>query len=313
MGQAARNRTRGKRRALRSSPASCDTNGVPSEWFECTVEVANEHSDAVANFLIDNGAPGLQSHERDGSVEIVAYFSTQPPVEALRRFCASIGCPLRDNGGSIRVRQVPHEDWAENWKLHFQPQAVGTRLYICPPWNCVAPAGRVSIVIDPGMAFGTGQHATTRSCLLLLERAMDDCAMTRALDVGTGSGVLAIALAKLGLSEVWAIDTDASACTSAEANAIRNGVEACVHIRSSLDKVSGAFDLVTANLFANLLEEMALRFVGLLRPGGVFICSGFLNADERRVRRTYEARGLRLVRRHEEQSWVTLTLQRPTP
>jgi ribosomal protein L11 methyltransferase len=286
---------------------------VPSKWFECTVEVANEHSDAVANFLIDSGAPGLQSNERDGGVEIIAYFSRKPPVEALRRFCANIGCPLRDNSGSIRVRQVPHEDWAENWKLHFPPQAVGTRLYICPPWNCVAPTGRVSIILDPGMAFGTGQHATTRGCLLLLERAMNDRAMTRALDVGTGSGVLAIALAKLGLLEVWAIDTDASACTIAEANAVRNGVEACVHTRRRLDEVSGAFDLVTANLFANLLEDMAVRFVGLLRPGGVFICSGFLNADELRIRRTYEARGLRLVRRHEEQSWVTLTLQRSTP
>jgi ribosomal protein L11 methyltransferase len=286
---------------------------VPSKWFECTIEVANEHSDAVANFLIDNGAPGLQSDERDGGVALIAYFPRKPPVEALRRFCASIGCPLRDNSGSIRVRQVPHEDWAENWKLHFPPQAVGTRLYICPPWNCVAPAGHVSIVIDPGMAFGTGQHATTRGCLSLLERAVDERAVTRVLDVGTGSGVLAIALAKLGLLEVWAIDTDSNACAIAEANAVRNGVEACLHIRSSLDEVSGAFDLIVANLFANLLGEMAVRFVGLLQPGGVFICSGFLNTDEPRVRGTYEARGLRLVRRHEEQSWVTLTLQRSTP
>lgn len=298
---------------MRFSPASCDRNGVPSEWFECTVEVANEHGDAVANFLIDNGAPGLQVNARDGSVEIIAYFSRKPPVEALRRFCASIGCQLWDNSGSIRVRQIPHEDWAENWKLHFQPQAVGSRLYICPPWDCVAPTGRVAIVIDPGMAFGTGQHATTRGCLLLLESATGNHTMKRALDIGTGSGVLAIALAKLGLAEVWAIDTDTKACTIAEANAMCNGVAACVHIRSSLDEVSGAFDLVTANLFANLLEEMAMRFVGLLRAGGVFICSGFLNADELRIRSTYETCGLRLVRRHEEQSWVTLTLQRSTP
>jgi len=312
LGQAARS-AGDRRTALRSPPASCDRNGVPSAWFECTVEVANEHSDAVANFLIDNGAPGLQSNERDGGVELVAYFPTKPPVAALQRFCASIGCQLQDNRASVRVRRVPHEDWAENWKLHFPPQAVGTRLYICPPWDCVAPAGRVSIVINPGMAFGTGQHATTRSCLLLLERAMDNHAVRRAMDIGTGSGVLAIALAKLGLLEVWAIDTDANACTIAEANAVRNGVEALVHIRRSLDEVSGAFDLVTANLFANLLEEMAVRLVGFLRPGGVFICSGFLNDDELRIRRTYEARGLRLVCRHEEQLWVTLTLQRSTP
>ena len=285
---------------------------MPSQWFECTVEVANEHSDAVANFLIDNGAPGLQSNEREASVEIVAYFSKKPPVEALQRFCTSIGCSP-DSRAGIRVRQVPNEDWAENWKQHFQPQTVGMRLYVCPPWDCVAPAGRMSVVVDPGMAFGTGQHATTRGCLLLLERAMDDRTVKRALDVGTGSGVLAIALAKLGLCEVWAIDTDTNACTIAEANAMCNGVAAHVRIRSSLNAVGGAFDLVTANLYANLLEEMAPRFGGLLRPGGVFICSGFLNADELRIRSTYEACGLRPLRRHEEQSWVTLALQRSMP
>ena len=283
---------------------------MPSEWFECTIEVASEHGDAVANFLIDNGAPGLQSNEQAGSIEIIAYFPKEPPIEALQRYCASINCALRNKTGSIHVRRVPHEDWAENWKLHFQPQAVGRRLYVCPPWDCVAPAGRLAIVIDPGMAFGTGQHATTRGCLLLLEGAMEDRSMKRALDVGTGSGVLAIALAKLELPEVWAIDTDPNACTIAMANAVCNGVEAHVHIRSSLDEVPGAFDLVTANLFANLLEDMAARFVALLRPDGVLICSGFLNADELRVRSTYEARGLRLARRHEEQSWVTLALQR---
>jgi ribosomal protein L11 methyltransferase len=304
---------RGRRAALRCVAAPCDRKSVPSKWFECTVEVGNEHSDAVANFLIDNGAPGLQSTARHDGVEIIAYFSSKPPVRALRRFCISIGCRLGDNNGSIRVRQVPHEDWAENWKLHFQPQALGTRLYICPPWDCVAPAGRASIVIDPGMAFGTGQHASTRGCLLLLERATGDRAVRRALDIGTGSGVLAIALAKLGLLEVWAVDTDVGARMSAAANSARNGVEARVHIRSSVDEVCGAFDLVTANLFANLLEEMAVRVVALLRPGGVFICSGFLNADELRVRRAYEAHGLRLGRRHEEQAWVTLSLQRSTP
>ena len=289
----------------------CDRKDVRSEWFECTIDVPTEHTEIVANFLIDNGAPGVQSDERDGVVRLMAYFSDAPPVEALVRFCGDIGCPLRDPEG-IRVRQIAHEDWGENWKAHFQPQLVGARLFVCPPWDCAAPAGRVAIVIDPGMAFGTGQHASTRGCLLLLEGAIRDGDVTRGLDVGTGSGVLAIALAKLGLADVWAVDTDPVACAIAEANAAANAVEACVHIRPSLDQVSGTFDLLAANLFANLLEELAARLVGLLRPSGVLICAGFLVTDEDRVRSAYESRGLRLDRRHEEQSWVTVALRRPT-
>lgn len=281
-----------------------------SEWFECTIEVPARHSESVANFLIDNGAPGLQLDECAGVARLTAYFSAQPPLDALACFCSAIGCPLSDTE-SIRVRPVPNEDWGENWRAHFQPQTVGSRLFICPPWDCAAPVGRLAVVIDPGMAFGTGQHATTRGCLLLLEGAITSGMVTRALDVGTGSGILAIALAKLGLPDVWAVDTDATACAIAEANVATNAVTAPVHICLSLDDVSGTFDLVVANLFADLLEEMTPRLVALLRPGGVLICSGFLTADEHRVQRAYESRGLRLQRRHEEQSWVTLALHRP--
>lgn len=278
-------------------------------WFECTVDVPIEHGETVANFLIERGAPGLQSEEGKGIARLTAYYSAPPPLDALVRFCASVGCPLHDND-SIRVRRVPHEDWAENWKAHFHPQALGERLYICPPWDCVAPAGRLAVVIDPGMAFGTGHHASTRGCLLLLEHALGDQRMERGLDVGTGSGVLAIALVKLGLTDVWAIDIDADACAIAEANAAHNSVEARMHIRHSLDEVPGTFDVLCANLFAHLLQQMAPELTDLVRPGGVFICSGFLINDEHAVCRAYEARGFHLARRHEEESWVTLALQR---
>ena len=280
---------------------------MPTEWFECTIEIPAEHSEVVGNFLIENGAPGLQADDRDGLVRLTSYFSAEPPVDVLLRFCTNIGCPLSTSG--VAVRRLPDEDWAENWKLHFQPEAIGHRLYVCPPWNCTPPPGRVAVIIDPGMAFGTGQHATTRGCLLLLEAIVEQETVARALDIGTGSGVLAIALAKLGVAEVWALDIDARACAIAEENARCNGVDTHVKVRRNIDEVSGCFDLITANLFANLLDEMAVRFSELLRPAGVLICSGFLAADESRVRSAYEAQRLRVVRRHEEQSWVTLALQ----
>lgn len=282
-----------------------------TDWFECTVDVPLDHSEIIANFLIEAGAPGLQSEEEDGIAHLTAYYSAPPRLDALVRFCASVGCPLRATD-SIRVQRVPHENWAENWKAHFHAQLLGERLYICPPWDCVPPAGRVAVVINPGMAFGTGQHPTTRGCLLLLEHTVSNRPIARALDVGTGSGVLAIALAKLGVREVWAIDSDGSACAIAEANVASNGVAARVRIRHGLDEVTGRFDLLCANLFAPLLQELAPKLADLLRPRGVLICSGFFTSDEDTVSRAYKAWGLQLARRLEEESWVTLALQRTT-
>lgn len=282
-----------------------------NEWFESTIEVPAEYGDIVGNFLIENGAPGFQSEDCDGLVRLTAYFVGTPPVDELSRFCAAIGCPIARE--RIIVRTLPYENWAENWKLHFRPQAVGEQLYVCPPWDCTPPAGRVAIVIDPGMAFGTGQHATTRGCLLLIEAACREGSIGRALDVGTGSGVLAIALAKLGVTEVCAIDSDPAACAIAEANIRHNGVESAVSVCGGLSEISGSFDLIVANLFANLLEQMAAKFITFLRPGGVFVCSGFLTADEGRVRDVYAAVGVQVTSRYEEQSWVTLAMPRREP
>ena len=283
---------------------------MPAVWFEVTVEVSREFSEAVANFLVESGAPGIQCDERDSEVSLIAYFSVPPPLEDLRRFCADIGAPLSET--AIRTRETADEDWAQNWKLHFRPQCIGDRLYVCPPWDTTPPPGRVEIVIDPGMAFGTGQHASTRGCLTLLEWALASQHIGRALDLGTGSGVLAITLAKLGVREVWAIDTDPQALAIARGNAVHNGVEPHLHFASSVDRVRGPFDLIVANLFAKVLESLAQRLVGLLAARGIFICSGLLSGEEHRVRSDYEGCGLEVRKCYEEDGWVSLALQRTT-
>lgn len=283
---------------------------MPAVWFEVTVEVSRELSEAVANFLVESGAPGIQCDEHDSEVSLVAYFSVPPPLEDLRRFCAAIGAPLGET--AIRTRETPDEDWAQNWKLHFRPQCIGDRLYVCPPWDTTPPPGRVEIVIDPGMAFGTGQHASTRGCLTLLGWSLAAQHIGRALDLGTGSGVLAITLAKLGVREVWAIDTDPQALAIARGNALDNGVERGLHFVSSVDRVSGPFDLIVANLFAKVLEALAQRVVGLLAARGVFICSGLVSDEENGVRSGYEGCGLEVRKCYEEDGWVSLALQRTT-
>ncbi len=277
-------------------------------WFEVTVDVPHPHSEAVANFLIESGAPGLQMEEGDGTTSLIAYFATEPGLDGLRRLCRDLGCWSAD-GEALRVRQVAADDWAESWKLHFPPQLIGDTLYVCPPWNRTAPPGRIAVVIDPGMAFGTGHHATTRGCLTLLERAARTRAITRALDVGTGSGVLAIALAELG-AEVWAVDNDPIACGAAAANSARNGVTNRIHLTSDWGYIAGRFELVTANLFTQSLEEFAPEFRRFMPAcGGTVICSGILCEEEHRVRTAYEACGFRMSDRYVEAPWVTLAFR----
>jgi ribosomal protein L11 methyltransferase len=283
---------------------------VPKAWFEVSVEVPRSCSEAVANFLIENGSPGLQLEESNDTAVLTAYFTHAPVIDSLRQFSVAIGAAPSERVLQVRVRTIAEEDWADNWKRHFNPQCIGARLYVCPSWDCAPPAGRVAVIIDPGMAFGTGQHASTRGCLELLEHAVETQPVRRALDVGTGSGLLAIALAKLGVGEVWATDIDPAACAIATANAGLNGVRTQLHIASTFESTWGPFDLITANLFANILQELAPQLTRMLSPKGIVICSGLLVEDEQRVRTAYESLSCKLWERREEDSWVTLALRR---
>ncbi len=279
-------------------------------WIELTVEVPPDWGEPVANFLLENGAPGLQFQEQQDSTLFVAHFRQTAPVEALRRFCSQLTPALTSSRVDIQTRIVADEDWAENWKSHFQSQAVGERLSICPPWASGEPSpGRLRITIEPGMAFGTAQHASTRGCLELLERAIAGRHITRALDVGTGSGVLAIALAKLAVPEVWAVDTDPVACSVAQKNAALNGVAGSIRVRPGLADAQGTFDLVTANLYAAVLHELAPEFSRRLRRAGILICSGFLVTDETGIRNAYGA-DCNVLERRECESWVSLMFER---
>jgi ribosomal protein L11 methyltransferase len=223
---------------------------------------------------------------------------------------AAIESVSRHTIDSIRVRRVATADWARRWREGIEPLAVGERLWICPSWKAAPPPGRVVVVVDPGMAFGTGHHASTRGCLVSLEAAVRRSRVHRALDVGTGSGILAIALAKLGVTEVVAVDTDPLALAVASENFERNSVAAGVRPTSSLDEVEGPFDLVLANLFTNLLVNLAPRLTALLGSRGLLICSGFLADDGAAVEQAYAALGLARTAHYAEQGWVTLCLQK---
>lgn len=223
--------------------------------------------------------------------------------------------------GELAVRPVHEEDWAAAWKQHFPVMRVGGRLVIRPTWRRYrARPGDVVLALDPGMAFGTGLHPTTRLCLAGLESWADAGLMEGAhlLDVGTGSGILAIAAARLGAARVTATDVDPVAVDAALSNVRRNRVARSVAVsRGSLPEGASSFDLVAANLIASLLVEMAVGLAALLRrpahdgrAGGRLLASGIFIDREPEVRTAFAAAGLLMVERRQEGDWVALDLER---
>jgi ribosomal protein L11 methyltransferase len=219
--------------------------------------------------------------------------------------------------GELRTRLVHEADWATAWKAHFPVLRVGRRLVIRPTWRRHRPAdGDVVLALDPGMAFGTGLHPTTRLCLAALESLADGGALAtggardgraRVLDVGCGSGILGIAAARLGAGELLGVDPDPIAVESTAANARRNRVASRLRARQgSVPTGAGPWDVVLANLIASLLVRLAGDLRAELRPGGHLLASGIFidRADE--VAAAFEAAGLSVTGRLTEGDWVAL-------
>ena len=235
---------------------------------------------------------------------------------ALRRTLEQIKSYGLDVGaGRISVKKIQREDWAESWKRHFKAIEIGSALLIKPSWSRRVPKkGQAMVVLDPGLSFGTGQHPTTAFCLQQLaahnQKLKHRDAQGSFLDVGTGSGILAIAAAKLGYTPVDAFDFDAESVRIARENARKNGVSGKVNIRredvTKMPRSSNKkYDLVCANLISTLLMAERRRIVSRLEPGGVLVLAGILTTEFASVRETYEDCGLRFVARHAEKEWCS--------
>jgi len=217
--------------------------------------------------------------------------------------------------GELHVQRVHEDDWANAWKEHYHPITIG-HLLIKPSWRDVeVPEGTVVVEIDPGMAFGTGIHQTTRMCLAALERLVEPGMV--AIDQGTGSGILAVAAAKLGAREVWARDITEVATKAAAENAQRNGVLHHLHIHlvdhnatpdqqvfPSSDQP--AADLVVANIIASVIMRLAPAFAAASRPDALLIASGIIRERADEVADALGVAGYRVDERLSEDEWVTL-------
>jgi ribosomal protein L11 methyltransferase len=279
-----------------------------------TLEADPAEAEDVAAALVEEGATGVEVRDGEalpmpgaprapeGRAVLIAWFADRSQADAASR------------GRRGAVAEVPDEDWGETWKKGLGPLRVG-RAWVRPSWIAAPPPeGLVEIVLDPGMAFGTGTHPTTALCLEALSELLEAQPGADVLDVGTGSGLLAIAAAKLGAGRVAANDVDPVALRVAAENAALNGVS--IELTAApAGAVAGTFDVVVANILANTLVELAHGIAARLSRDGVLLLAGILAPQEDEVRAAYLAEGLAPVaggdRRHGE--WSLLALRRPGP
>ncbi|MBI3624825.1 MAG: 50S ribosomal protein L11 methyltransferase [Candidatus Rokubacteria bacterium] len=288
-------------------------------FWELTVPASAEVSEALTNFLWEQGALGVIEEEIPSRPpRLRAFFpdttSSTALCQAVSHYVASLcALGLTLNGGEPLVAPLLDEAWAEAWRQAFTPQRVGRRLLIIPPWETpVMENGLRPIIIEPGRAFGTGTHGSTRGCLVLLEALLDRQPVAHALDVGTGSGILAIAAAVLGVQRVTALDTDPDAVTAAGANIELNGVANQIHcVLSDTASVKGpALALVLANLLAGSHLALAPRYRRLVSPAGHLILGGVLADEAAGIRDALAAHGFALADQVEIDGWVSLQLTR---
>lgn len=223
--------------------------------------------------------------------------------------------------GSLEVslQNLQEEDWEESWKQYYQPIPIGEKLLIVPQWlSPENPEHRIPVVLDPGMIFGTGAHASTQMCLRALEQTIHGG--ERVIDLGSGSGILSIAALLLGAQEATGVDIDPKAEDIARENAALNGLTApkfravtgnVIGDKAMMEFLSeGGYDVVLANIVADVIIPLSAVVPHFLRPDGVFICSGILNTRLSEVERAIEAAGLTITQREMQEDWCRLTARR---
>ena len=212
----------------------------------------------------------------------------------------------------ILYRRLDEEDWAHSWKAFFHPQKISSRIVVKPTWEpYTAEPHEIVLEIDPGMAFGTGTHPTTALCVALIEKYLRSGQTM--LDVGTGSGILMLAAAKLGAAFVEGVDVDEVAVRIAHENLDRNRIDAsgyALHIGNLTSAVNRQFDLVTANILSDVISTLLENIAPVLKPNGIFICSGIIAAKKDMILDKMAAIGMHVLEVACQDEWVAIAGQR---
>ncbi len=301
-----------------------------SRWIEVSLRADGESAEAIADVLARYGYQGVSIEQMGIPPDAWDETEVPPPQQLMLRAyfpdddrLDSTKQELEAALGHMRLmypmpspdyRALDAEDWSEAWKAHYQPLRIGKRLLIRPQWIHVRPAaGDIEIALDPGMAFGSGTHPTTQLCLEALERLMQPA--LDVLDLGAGSGILAIAAAKLGARKVLALDIDPIAVEATTENARANGVgDKVVAEQGSLANVLGSarrFDLAVVNILAQVILQLAEQRLGeIVRPGGIVLCSGIIDTQLDEVEAALRRSGLQPCARRQQGDWVLVEAKR---
>jgi ribosomal protein L11 methyltransferase len=303
---------------------------MTNKWLEMRLAIPDQAVDLVSQALMEIGCTGITAAEKALDTFVVpepdslgndpvlrAYFIYPENVEML---CDSVQQALSTLAGlypelaetRLDYRQLADHDWASDWQQHFPPFRVGNRLVIHPSWVDWPTTGNEAVLtLDPGQAFGTGTHATTGLCLEALSDHFESISPPqRILDVGTGSGILAMAGAALGATEVIACDIDSAACQVARANIQQNQLTKQISITDDpLDKISGQYDLVLANILAAENIRLADQLVEHLAPKGRLVLSGILIEQEQQVITGFADFPLELLSTSHRDEWTCIVYQ----
>ena len=284
--------------------------------WRVAVTVAEAEAETFENALGGGAIATLRFENAPGDMwRIDALYGEAPDAASVGARLALAAAALGVDEPAFAVERVPEEDWLARTREAFPPIRAG-RYYIHGTHLPRLPGGAIDIAIDAGTAFGSGEHQTTRGCLIALDGLARRLTVRRALDMGCGSGILAIAAAKTWRAAVTAIDIDPRAARVARSNAARNGVGGLVRTaakdgyRSGAVRRAGPWDLIVANILAGPLVRMAPALARSLVPGGVAVLSGLLERQERAVLAAHRAQGLALRRRIALDGWHTLVLER---
>lgn len=278
------------------------------KWLQLRVPATAMPSEAFARLAagLKAAATAEEVNAASGKAWRLAWFDVEDDIRRQRARIAA-ACLLSDVAADAVHLVELGDDWQSAWQQAWQAMPIGARLWVRPSFREAAPAGRIDIVLDPGMAFGTGTHATTRLCLEGIERICTDTLPASMLDMGAGSGLLAIAAAKLGVSWVVAVDNDPECIMACRRNAAINDV----HIEAKLAErpPAATFDLAVANILARPLIDMAPQLAAC--AGKQLILSGLLQEQIGEVCRAYEACGLVPASVETMDEWAAIILTRP--
>jgi len=293
------------------------------KWLKLTINCAPQLVEPISDFIMGMVEAGVETGAPDephfGIIQV--YVSQENPsqqeiddiVTLVSGQLTHLATIFQLETPQLATEMIHEEDWGKSWKEHFKPLPLGDKLVIVPSWEQYQPApGEKVIVMDPGMAFGTGHHATTALCVELIEEIAEKQELGRVLDVGTGTGILAMAAALAGAIEVKGIDNDPDAVDAAAANIAVNNLAGSVAVDiAPLAMLGGSYDLVVANIISSVLLAMAADLERLLASGGKLILSGILHgAQEAEIAKVFAEHGLVLLESRQQKEWVALLFQK---